>query len=288
VTSGKLEGVPTTASRPPDLPGVTHRLEPARDGVRLHVAEAGDPDAPAVVLLHGWPQHWWMWRHLIPALAPEHRVLAVDLRGFGWSDAPRDGYRKDELGRDVLGLLDGLGVERAAFVGHDWGAVITHLLAGAAPERVDRAVLMSVPLRTRFGLRDLPGLRGFAHMPVLAAPLLGERAAASATFLRLVEHAGGRARDAWSAEDRALYLERFTEHPERARAAAQVYRTFVTREALSIAAAPRPQAPVLALHGAGDPVPASRSAQIIPGAGHWLAEERPAEVNERIRTFLAA
>ena len=76
----------------PDIPGVVHSHHRA-NGVRLHVAEAG-AGAP-VLLLHGWPQHWYEWRHLIPALAPERRVICPDLRGFGWSDAPPSGYAID-------------------------------------------------------------------------------------------------------------------------------------------------------------------------------------------------
>ncbi|MFY9488658.1 MAG: alpha/beta fold hydrolase [Solirubrobacterales bacterium] len=69
-----------------DIPGVTHRLVTA-NGVRLHVAEAGSGEP--VMLLHGWPQHWWMWRKVIPALAERYRVIVPDLRGSGWSEAPK-------------------------------------------------------------------------------------------------------------------------------------------------------------------------------------------------------
>jgi pimeloyl-ACP methyl ester carboxylesterase len=272
--------------QPPDLPGVTHEMVATRDGVRLHVARAGD-GGRAVLLLHGWPQHWWMWRHLIEALRPDHRVLAVDLRGFGWSDAPAHGYRKDELARDVQALLDPLGLDEVDLVGHDWGGYITYLLAGWEPHRVRRAVVLSAPPpHAKVGLRDVPGLRGFAHMPVLSAPVIGRRAAGSAAFLKLVERLAG---GTWDDESRRLYLERFTAHPDRARAASRVYRTFVTREAIERPAAPRPQQPILALHGERDPVPRSlnAAAEVVPGAGHWLAEEQPELVNARIRTFLA-
>jgi len=75
---------------PPELKGVLHEYVDA-GGLRTHVALAGPPDAPAVLLVHGWPQNWWTWRHVIPTLAEHFRVIAPDLRGHGWSEAPATG-----------------------------------------------------------------------------------------------------------------------------------------------------------------------------------------------------
>ena len=75
----------------PTRDGVEHHFVDVR-GARLHVAELGDPDGPPVLLLHGWPQHWWSWRELIGPLARRHRVICPDIRGMGWSDVPRGGY----------------------------------------------------------------------------------------------------------------------------------------------------------------------------------------------------
>jgi pimeloyl-ACP methyl ester carboxylesterase len=113
----------------PHVDGVTHRWVEAR-GLRFHVAEAGAGD-DAVLLLHGWPQHWYEWRHLMPDLADRHRVIAPDLRGFGWSDAPSSGYLKEEMGQDVLAILDALELERVKLVGHDWGGWIGFILCCA-------------------------------------------------------------------------------------------------------------------------------------------------------------
>src|SRR5436305_1121140 len=135
----------------PELEGVEHRFLDVR-GARLHVAELGS--GPPVVLLHGWPQHWWCWRAVMPLLAERHRVLAPDLRGFGWSEATPRGYRKDELAADLVGILDALGIEQAALVGHDWGGVVGFLACLEHPERIARFVPMNtghvwpaVPLR---------------------------------------------------------------------------------------------------------------------------------------------
>src|SRR3954469_14133108 len=108
------------------------------DGVRLHYAAAGEGEP--VVLLHGWPQHWWSWREVIGPLAQRYRVICPDFRGMGWSDAPPTGYSLWAQVRDVLGLLDALALPRVRLVGHDWGQLTGWLAAFTAPERLERFV----------------------------------------------------------------------------------------------------------------------------------------------------
>ena len=117
----------------PQLQGVSHH-DVSANGIRFHYAEAGAGEP--LVLLHGWPQHWWMWRHQIPSLAERFRVIAPDLRGHGWSDKPHSSYRKAELADDVVALLDALGLDRVRLAGHDWGAVTGLLVAAGHPERI--------------------------------------------------------------------------------------------------------------------------------------------------------
>ncbi len=120
----------------------------AANGVRLHTVLAGPDDGPPVVLLHGFPEFWYGWRRQIPYLAQQgFRVLAPDQRGYNASDRPQGihNYRIDLLAADVIGLLDALGVERAALVGHDWGAVIAWWTARAYPERIERLVILNGP-----------------------------------------------------------------------------------------------------------------------------------------------
>src|ERR687885_2290065 len=126
----------------PEITGVSHHWEVV-GGIRIHYAEAGDGEP--VVLQHGWPQHWWMWREQIPALAERFRVIVPDLRGHGWSEKPAGSYRKDELMRDNLALLDQLGIERVRWVGHDWGAYAGMLAALRHPERIERLMALSIP-----------------------------------------------------------------------------------------------------------------------------------------------
>jgi pimeloyl-ACP methyl ester carboxylesterase len=114
------------------------------NGLTFNVAEAG-AGAP-VLLLHGFPDSWRLWRHQIPALVEAgHRVIAPDLRGFGDTERPTEveGYRMRTLVADVVGVLDTLGIERAAVVGHDWGGALAWTLARYLPERVERLVAVS-------------------------------------------------------------------------------------------------------------------------------------------------
>jgi pimeloyl-ACP methyl ester carboxylesterase len=115
------------------------------NGLSFNLAEGGD--GPPVLLLHGFPDSWQLWRHQLPALAEAgHRVLAPDLRGFGKTDTPATvaDYRLRTMLADVVGLLDAVGAQQAAVVGHDWGAALAWRVAMSAPDRVSRLVAISV------------------------------------------------------------------------------------------------------------------------------------------------
>ena len=97
------------------------------------------------MLVHGWPQHWWMWRHVVPLLAPHARLVMIDLRGFGWSDAPPGAYDKQTLADDLLAVLDALGLDRVRLMAHDWGAWSGFLACLAAPERFAAFLALGAP-----------------------------------------------------------------------------------------------------------------------------------------------
>jgi pimeloyl-ACP methyl ester carboxylesterase len=121
----------------------THR-DVSANGIRLHVVEAGS--GPLVVLLHGFPEFWWSWRHQLSALAEAgFRVVAPDLRGYGASDKPPRGYDSLTLAADVAGLVRALGEQNAVVVGHDWGGHIGWTLAALHPRVVRRLVVVSIP-----------------------------------------------------------------------------------------------------------------------------------------------
>jgi pimeloyl-ACP methyl ester carboxylesterase len=141
------------------MPGVTHRFVLV-SGVRLHVAERGE--GPAVLLLHGFPESWYSWRHQLAALADAgFRAIAPDMRGYGRSDRPEDPARYTQLHLvgDAIGILDALGVERAVVVGHDWGAPVAWHTALLRPDRVRGVAGLSVPHRPRGRTRPTEALR---------------------------------------------------------------------------------------------------------------------------------
>ena len=111
--------------------------------LRLHAVIGGE--GPPLLLVHGWPETWYAWRLLMPALARDFEVIAVDQRGIGLTDKPEDGYDSATLAGDLVALMDALGHERFAVVGHDTGFIISYALAADHPDRVDRVALAEIP-----------------------------------------------------------------------------------------------------------------------------------------------
>jgi pimeloyl-ACP methyl ester carboxylesterase len=280
----------------PHVDGVEHRHVDL-GGLRMHVAEAGDGEP--LVMLHGWPQHWFQWRRLIPELAGRYRLICPDLRGFGWSDAPPGRYEKKTLARDVLRLLDVLGLERVRLVGHDWGGFVGFLACLWAPERFERFAALSI-VSPWFRL-PLSGMlaAGLAYQLPLVAPLVGRRVAALPAFTRLMLQRGSTR--PYSADELAAYADRLRE-PARARATVALYRSFQLLELPSMTlgryVGGRLSVPTLGIYGEDDLVVRdgafagaeehadSLCVERIPGA-HFLPEEAPDAVLEHVAPFLA-
>jgi pimeloyl-ACP methyl ester carboxylesterase len=286
----------------PGVP-VAHHHVGLPDGTRLHIAEAGA--GPPLVLLHGWPQHWWAWRRVIGPLAQEHRVLCADLRGLGWSDAPPGDYAKEGWASDVLALLDALGLDRVALVGHDWGGLVALIAALRAPERLTSVAALNMIHPWPRPPRSSPAaLAALAYQPALAAPVVGEHLLRHApAFVRGLIRRGSHPSARWSDEELDAYAQPLRE-PARARASSALYRTFLLREARQLVAGRyaglRLRVPVLMLTGEQDPVVgpgallglgahADRAqAEIVPRAGHFLPEEQPEAVLRALRAHLRA
>jgi pimeloyl-ACP methyl ester carboxylesterase len=279
----------------PEVAGVEHRFVDA-GGLRMHVAEAGRGDP--IVLLHGWPQHWYLWRQVIPLLAPHARVVCPDLRGFGWTDAPSSGYDRETMARDVLALLDELELARVRLVGHDWGGWIGFLLCLNEPERISRFVALNiVPPWPSRNPRNLLEVWRIAYQIPLALPQLGRWA---------VEHGAARlalrtASDTFTDRELDAFTDRLK--GERARASELLYRTFLLREVVPVAAGRYAglslEVPTLLVSGQRDiGIPAhtlrehaARSdaleLELVPDAGHFIVDEKPELVADRALRFFA-
>jgi pimeloyl-ACP methyl ester carboxylesterase len=129
--------------------GVRHRIVSA-NGIRIHAAEQGE--GPVVLMVHGFPESWYSWRHQLPALADAgYRAVAIDVRGYGRSAKPTaiDAYRMVKHVGDNVGVLDALQVDQAVIVGHDWGSPIAANTALLRPDRFRALALLSVPYAAR-------------------------------------------------------------------------------------------------------------------------------------------
>ena len=274
-------------SQPPSVPGVRHEFFDA-GGLRTHVALAGPEDAPPLLLVHGWPQHWWCWRHVIPTLAERWRVIAPDLRGHGWTEAPREGYAKEQLTTDLLAVLDALGIEKATWAGHDWGAYTGFLAALRAPERIERLVAMCVP--PPFSTRRDPRTLAFvlAYQGTISTPLIGSALVRHGLVGAMVSR--GRAQGEFSPEEVRTYDDVLRAAPH---VTVAMYRTFVTKEILPLArgryAGRTLEVPSVLLLGDRDIITRAAPAgpwegqpnlfvKRIPDVGHFLPEEAPAAV----------
>ncbi len=153
----------------PDAPGFEHTVVET-PGLRTHVAAIGSGEP--VLMLHGFPQHWWEWHAVAPRIAEAgYRVICPDLRGSGWTEAAEPGFTRHAMMHDIVALLDVLGVERTHIISHDLGAVVAGQLAYEHPERVRSGVQFAVPPGfMAFSPKLMPA---FAHMPRLLMHRVG-------------------------------------------------------------------------------------------------------------------
>jgi pimeloyl-ACP methyl ester carboxylesterase len=281
-----------------------HRYVELGDGVTIHVADAGPADGPAVMLVHGFPENWWEWHEMIGPLAADgYRVLCPDLRGAGWSSAPRSRYTKDEMADDMAAVLDRLGVATVKLVAHDWGGPVAFIMMLRHPEKVTG--FFGVNTVAPFVKRDLSSIRNvwrFWYQIPMLLPVIGPRVISDpkARFFKvLAPWVGG----GFSVpeDDVRMYVECMRE-PGHAEAGSRWYRSFLTGEMLRWMRGEfddaRVEVPVRWLTGTKDPVITPDltdgyekyitdfEVELVDGVGHWIVEQRPELVLDRIRSFL--
>jgi pimeloyl-ACP methyl ester carboxylesterase len=274
--SGGLEPSPPM----PDVAGVSHHWITV-NGVRLHYAEAGQ--GPALMLLHGWPQHWWAWRHLIGPLSENYRVICPDIRGMGWSEGAARTSSLHVIARDIITLLDQLGIDKFQLVGHDWGLVAGYRTCLNWPDRVERFVgLGGVHPWAR---ADAPLRLWFAPWHIYAIALIGDPASRQliSRCLRVWRQDGQ-----FTDSERRTYLSAM--HTQRCLQTTRDFdRNVVLREVPHFAlhaSHMRLRVPTLLLNGDHDPLtkglPHSYRdhtddcrLELVPDCGHFIAEEQP-------------
>lgn len=299
MTSG-ISGVQPALPSMPEVPGVRHHFVDAR-GVRLHVAEAGQGDP--VVLLHGFPQHWYGWRRIIPQLAADHRVICLDLRGFGWSDAPPGGYDTATRVDDVLAAMDALGVARTALIGHEFGAWTGFMACLKAPERFSALLALNIVHPWPLHRRMLPQAWRYWYTSPLEFPLVGRLVLGRLPgFTRFLLRKGVTEKAAWDAQAMEEFV-RSSAEPPRARAGEAMHRQYAVRDIAGLALGRykklRLTTPTVILAGEKDFVlppsvmtGAERYAtdlriEVVDNCGHFVQEERPQLVVARARELFA-
>jgi len=298
------------------MPEIAHRTVRAGD-LDVHVAELGEPGAPAVLLLHGFPELGYSWRHQLPALAAAgYRAVAPDLRGFGGTTVTADPHAYDvtTLTGDAVALLDALGLDAAVVVGHDWGADIAWKAALLHPGRFTAVAGLSVPYVPRAPAPPLGIMREhlgadfymvWFQEPGVAEAVLARDVRRTLCTTRVWTAAWALAdedppRPAWlTEEDLATYVAAF----ERTGFAGplSLYRNIDRNwEQLAAVDGRTIDQPALFLTGTRDPVAQFmphqamdghvtdlRRTVLVEGAGHWVQQERPAEVNAALLDWLA-
>ena len=265
------------------------------NGVRLHYLIAGEGDP--VVLLHGYAETSHMWLPLISKLVDRHTVIAPDLRGFGQSSAPDDGYTKKAMAQDVHALMRSLHYDRIRLVGHDIGLMVAYAYAAQYPDDVDGLVLMEAFLpgvgdwNSVFLLRDLWHFHFYGKTPL--ALVTGRERIYLEHFWN--DFAADPAKSV-PEEDREFYTKAYAE-PGHMKAGMEVFRAF-PKDAEDFAqfAKVRLPMPLLVLSGekAGGPflieqgkmVASNVEGVLVKGAGHWLMEEATEQVIPRLVEFL--
>jgi pimeloyl-ACP methyl ester carboxylesterase len=298
---------PGSVSGAPNLPDgfagtFTSRYVDA-GGLRMHAVIGGE--GPPVLLVHGWPETWYAWRFVMPVLARDFEVIAVDQRGIGLSDKPEDGYDSGTLAGDLVALMDALGHERFTLYGTDTGMPIAYALAADHPERVERLAVSEAPL---------PGIS--PSPPLFLPPQLNARfwhlmfnqlpAEVNEALVKGREEIFFGAEFDTSAGTKKLpgdvvtyYIDILRSGPDALRGSFGFYRavnaTIAQNEQRK---AQRLTMPVLAIGGeesAGEGVAATMrlvaddvKGVVLAGSGHWVAEQAPEELLAALTEFLAA
>ena len=274
------------------------------NGITLHYVTQGD--GPLMLMLHGFPEFWYSWRHQIPEFARDYKVVALDLRGYNDSDKPRDlsAYNMREFIQDIRGVITNLGYDNCILVGHDWGGAIAWNFAYAYPEMVQKLIVMNIPHPAKFAdgfltIEQLPKswYVFFFQLPFLPELLLqaDDYRAISSSFIDMAID-----KSAFTATDIEVYKDAAAKRGALT-AMINYYRNvfpgfFNPQD--------RPEwglltVPTLMIWGENDTALSKQltygteeyvrdfQVRYIPNCSHWVQQEKPQLVNQYMREFLS-
>jgi len=285
------------AHRP--APAWEHGFLEASGGVRLHYVTQGT--GPLLLFVHGFPDYWYGWRHQISEFARDHRVVAIDQRGYNDSDKPagRGAYRTDDLVADLVCVIDQLGGGRATLVGHDWGGAVSWAFAHRHEEMLERLVICNMPHPGIF-LKKVtrpPQLFRSWYIFFFQLPRLPEVALTrdhAAAIGAIFREAAQRAPEEINESDIQGYRDAFLK-PGVATAALNYYRNLGGRAGGGFAPL---RVPTLLIWGEQDTALGREltdgtdrfvrnlTSHFVSDAGHFVQQERPVAVNAAIRAFI--
>jgi len=287
----------TVAAQVPD--GFNSRVVRA-GGLRQHVVIGGD--GPPLLLVHGWPETWYAWRLILPALARDFQVIAPDQRGMGQTDKPLDGYDTATLANDLAALMDVLGHARFAVVGHDTGMDIAYALAADHPDRVAQVGLAEAPLPGATKSPDLflpgPVNARLWHLTFNRLAALNEQLVTGREDLFFGYEFDIFTAKKFPAEVVQHYVDHFASSPDALRGSFGFYRAIDATMAQNADRATRKLSmPVLGIGGQFSLAEQTAlslaglanevQTAVIAGAGHFIAEEAPDEVVAALTAFLS-
>lgn len=271
--------------------------------IRLHCVTQGEGEL--VILLHGFPEFWYSWRHQIPALAKHFKVVVPDLRGYNDSDKPLSGYDLDTLSHDIKGLMKSLGYAKAHVVGHDWGGAIAWNLAQKFPQSIQRLAILNAPHPQQFMQEMVSNIDQFRkswYVLAFQVPTLPEWLIRSnlKNFLKNMLQDQAIRKGAFTRNDTEIY-QAALEKPGALSAAIAHYRHLLAPQNLGryFGKTLPVTAPTLVLWGADDGLLSHRFTEglekviaapfhlkRIPQCGHWIQQEVPQTVNRELLKFL--
>jgi pimeloyl-ACP methyl ester carboxylesterase len=283
------------------------------DNLRMHYVTQGK--GPLMLMIHGFPEFWYSWRHQIPVMAERFKVVAPDMRGYNQTEKPVGvgQYRLDVLTADVAGLIKALGYEKAVVVAHDWGGVVAWAFAMQYPKMVDRLIILNCPpsqVLIEHLMKNPKQLRRSYYMFLFQIPLLPEAVFRFNDYMMIEKAFRGWAIDKSAFSDHDIkMLKEAAAKPGALTASVNYYRAALRNLAMGFAAMKavrtgvvqhKVKSPTLVIWAEGDAalgtemtydihkvMDAPLEIRYIPDCSHWVQQERPGEVNRFMQEWLA-